>query len=359
MDITFTGIRYKGKRRKYVRSQIEREVGRGLKTWVCYGFLVTAIFTDACPGFAQETRIRAAYSAMSGSMAWVWAAKEGGYFDQHGLKVDLIYIGGTAQLFQSMLAGEIGFGVGGGPSIISVNTQRTSIVAIAGTLNRMIMKIMAIPQIKSSADIRGRRIAITRYGTSTDFAARLFLRSWGLSPEKDAVILQVGSVPNIVASLQSGASQAGALSPPAHLQAEKMGFAELKDLSKGDIYYPFTYVAVSAAFLEKNRNLMRPFLAASVEGIRRFKTDKPFAKKLIAKYLRISDDKVLEETHQLFSELFERVPYVKREGVTSLVQILAEKDPKAETVKVDSIIDNQFVRELETSGFINNLYRDK
>ena len=359
MDISFTGIRYKGKRRKYVRSQIEREVGRGLKTWVCYGFLVTAIFTDACPGFAQETRIRAAYSAMSGSMAWVWAAKEGGYFDQHGLKVDLIYIGGTAQLFQSMLAGEIGFGVGGGPSIISVNTQRTSIVAIAGTLNRMIMKIMAIPQIKSSADIRGRRIAITRYGTSTDFAARLFLRSWGLSPEKDAVILQVGSVPNIVASLQSGASQAGALSPPAHLQAEKMGFAELKDLSKGDIYYPFTYVAVSAAFLEKNRNLMRPFLAASVEGIRRFKTDKPFAKKLIAKYLRISDDKVLEETHQLFSELFERVPYVKREGVTSLVQILAEKDPKAETVKVDSIIDNQFVRELETSGFINNLYRDK
>jgi ABC-type nitrate/sulfonate/bicarbonate transport system substrate-binding protein len=221
MDITFTGIRYKGKRRKYVRSQIEREVGRWLKTWVCYGFLVTAIFTDACPGFAQETRIRAAYSAMSGSMAWVWAAKEGGYFDQHGLKVDLIYIGGTAQLFQSMLAGEIGFGVGGGPSIISVNTQRTSIVAIAGTLNRMIMKIMAIPQIKSSADIRGRRIAITRYGTSTDFAARLFLRSWGLSPEKDAVILQVGSVPNIVASLQSGASQAGALSPPAHLQAEK------------------------------------------------------------------------------------------------------------------------------------------
>jgi len=359
MDITFTGIRYKGKRRKYVRSQIEREVARWLKTWVCYGFLVTAFFIDARPGFAQETRIRAAYSAMSGSMAWVWAAKEGGYFDQHGLKVDLIYIGGTAQLFQSMLAGEIGFGVGGGPSIISVNTQRTSIVAIAGTLNRMIMKIMAIPQIRSSADIRGKRIAITRYGTSTDFAARLFLKSWGLSPEKDAVILQVGSVPNIVASLQSGASQAGALSPPAHLQAEKMGFAELMDLSKGDIYYPFTYVAVSAAFLEKNRNLMRPFLAASVEGIRRFKTDKPFAKKLIAKYLRISDDKVLEETHQLFSELFERVPYVKREGVTSLVQILAEKDPKAETVKVDSIIDNQFVRELETSGFINNLYRDK
>jgi NitT/TauT family transport system substrate-binding protein len=307
--------------------------------------------------FAQETKARVGYSAMSGSMAWVWAAKEGGYFDQHGLKVDLIYIGGSAQLFQSMLAGEIAFGVGGGPSIINVNSQRTSIVAIEGTLNRMIMKIMASPQIKTAADIRGKRIAITRYGTSTDFAARLFLRSWGLTPEKDAIILQVGSVPNILSALQNGTTQAGALSPPAHLQAEKMGFAELMDLSKGDIYYPFTYVAVTAAFLEKNRNLMRPFLAASVEGIRRFKTDKGFAKKLIAKYLRINDEKVLDETHQLFSELYERVPYVKREGVVSLVQILAEKDPKAEAIKVDAIIDNQFVRELETSGFIKNLYR--
>src|SRR5215470_15677570 len=227
-----------------------------------------------------------------------------------------------------MLAGEIGFGLGGGPSIINVNSQRTSIVAVERTLNRMIMKIMASSQIKTPADIRGKRIAITRYGTSTDFAARLFLRSWGLSPEKDAVILQVGSVPNIVASLQSGTSQ-----------------AELVDLSKGDIYYPFTYVAVSAAFLAKNRNLMRPFLAASVEGIRRFKTDKPFAKKLIAKYLRINDDKILEETHQLFSELFERVPYVKREGLVSLAQILAEKNPKAEAVKIDAIVDDRFVRE--------------
>src|ERR1043166_2043151 len=339
-------------------SQLQYGIRPWPKTSLWWCFLLTIlVFVAPSFMFAQETRVRVGYSAMSGSMAWVWAAKEGGYFDQQGLKIDLIYIGGSAQLLQSMLAGEIAFGVGGGPSIINVNSQRTSVVAIEGTLNRMIMKIMASPQIKTAADMRGKRIAITRYGTSTDFAARLFLRSWGLAPEKDAIILQVGSVPNILSALQNGTTQAGALSPPAHLQAEKMGFAELMDLSKGDIYYPFTYVAVTAAFLEKNRNLMRPFLAASVEGIRRFKTDKGFAKKLIAKYLRINDEKVLDETHQLFSELYERVPYVKREGVVSLVQILAEKDPKAEAVKVDAIIDNQFVRELETSGFIKNLYR--
>jgi len=326
----------------------------------CFRLALGALLFALCfsaPGLAQENRIRAAYSAMSGSMAWVWVAKEAGYFDKHGLKVDLVYIGGTAQLFQSMLAGEVGFGIGGGPAIIHANSQRRSIVAVAGTLNRMIMKIMAAPQFKSASDLRGKRIAVTRFGTSTDFAARLFLKNHGLSAEKDAAILQVGSVPNVLAALKSGTSQAGALSPPAHLQAEKMGFSELADLSKGDIYYPFTYIVVSDAFLEKQRSSIAPFLAASVEGIHRYKTDKAFAKKIIAKYLRIDDDKVLEDTHRLFSELFEIVPYVKREGLVSLTQILAEKDPKLEAVKIDSIVEDRYVRELETNGFIKSVYR--
>src|ERR1044071_3106879 len=119
-----------------------------------FALAVALVLTLPLRLYAEEGRIRAAYSAMSGSMAWVWAAKEGGYFEKHRLNVDLIYVGGTAQLFQSMLAGEIGFGVGGGPSILYANQQRRSIVAVAGTMNRMVMKIMAAPQIKSRSEER-------------------------------------------------------------------------------------------------------------------------------------------------------------------------------------------------------------
>lgn len=306
---------------------------------------------------AQEQRIRVGFSAMSGSMAWLWTAKEGGYFDQHGLKVDLVYVGGTAQLFQAMLAGELAFGIGGGPALINVNQQRRSIVGVAGSLNRMVMKIMAAPQIKGPADLRGKRIAVTRFGTTTDFSARLFLKHWAPAVEKEVTIIQVGSVPNVLDALRSGASQVGALSPPAHLQAERAGFGELMDLSKREIYYPYTYVTVTTGFLEKSGQLIRPFLAGVVEGIRRFKTDKPFAKRQIGKYLRIEDDKVLEATHQLFADLFERVPYIKREGMSSLAQILADSDPRIESVSLNAVVEDRFVRELETSGFIKNVYR--
>ncbi len=306
---------------------------------------------------AEDQKLKVGYSAISGSMAWVWTAKEAGYFDRHGLRVELVYIGGTVQLFQAMLAGEVAFGVGGGPAIIHANLQRRSLIGVAGTLNRMVMKIMALPQIKKPSDLRGKKIAITRYGTVTDFSARLFLKRWGLSPEKDAAILQVGSIPNVLASLQSGTSQAGALSPPAHLQAEKLGFSELMDLSKEEIYYPYTYVAASADFLERNSKVVAPFLAASIEGVYRFRTDRAFAKTILAKYLAVKDDSILEETHQLFAGLFEKVPYIRREGLVSLVQILAEKEPKMETFKVDSVVEDRFVRELEASGFIAKLYK--
>lgn len=308
-------------------------------------------------GLSQEQRVRVGYSALSGSMAWVWTAQEAGYFARHGLQADVVYIGGSAVLYQATLAGELAFGVGGGPGIIHANLQRRSLVGIAGTLNRMVMKIMAMLQIQTPGDLRGKKIAITRYGTVTDFSARLFLKKWGLSPDKDVAILQVGSVPNILAALQRGTVQAGVLSPPAHLQAEKLGFSELMDLSREEIYYPFTYIVATPEFLEKNSKVVGPFVAAVVEGVHRFKTDKALAKKVISTYLGIKDDSVLEETHQLFARLFERTPYIKREGLAGLVQILGEKDPRVHSLKLDSVVEDRYIRDLEMSGFVDKLYR--
>src|ERR1043166_332613 len=128
-----------------------------LKAGVLFCVAVASLFLSSGSSPAQENRIRAAYSAMSGSMGWFWVANDAGYFEKHGLKVDLIYVGGTALLFQSMLAGEIGFGVGGGPAILNANLQRRSIVAIGGSLNRLLVKIMAASQIRSAADMRGKR----------------------------------------------------------------------------------------------------------------------------------------------------------------------------------------------------------
>ena len=138
-------------------------------------------FSARLPALAQETREFApAYSAMSGSMAWVWAAKEGGYFDKHGLEGGSHLHRRDGATFPIDARGGDGFGIGGGPSIINANIQRKSIVPVAGTpLNRMIMKIMATPQIKDRR--RHSRQTNRRHALwhQHHFAARLFLKSWG------------------------------------------------------------------------------------------------------------------------------------------------------------------------------------
>lgn len=315
------------------------------------------VFQPASDGDAQGRRVRAGFSNFGASTSWLWTAKETGFFDRYGLRVDLVYVGGTPLLFQALLAGDLDFGDGGGPGLLQANVQSRSVVGIAGTLNRTVMKIMATPDIKTPANLRGKKIAVTRYGTITDLAARYFLKRWDLSAERDTPIVQVGSITNVLASLQAGTSQAGVLSPPYHLQAKKLGFVELMDLSKEDVHYPFDYVVATPAFLDRNGETVLAFLKGAVEGIHKFKTDKRAAKEVLTKYTKIRDETVLEETHEIFGRLFEKSPYIKREGLKSVVQILGETDPRVNAIKLDAIVEDRYVSQLEASGFIQNVYR--
>src|ERR1043166_2303549 len=319
--------------------------------------LIMILLQIPYPGEAQERRVRVGFSNFGASTSWLWTAKEAGLFERYGLRVDLVYVAGTPLLFQALLAGDLDFGDRGGPGLIQANVQSRSIVGIAGTLDRTVMKIMAAPDIKTAANLRGKKIAVTRYGTITDLSARYFLKKWDLSPEKDTPIIQVGGITNVLAALQSGASQAGVLSPPYHLQAKKLGFTELMDLSKEDIYYPFDYIVATPAFLDKNGDTASAFLKGAVDGIHKFKTDKRVAKEVLTKYTKIKDETVLEETHEIFGRLFQKTPYLTRQSLRSVVQILSETDPRVNSIKLDAIVEDRYVRQLESSGFIQNVYR--
>jgi ABC-type nitrate/sulfonate/bicarbonate transport system substrate-binding protein len=129
------------------------------------------------------------------------------------------------------------------------------------------------------------------------------------------------------------------------------------DLSKEDIYYPFDYVVVTPGFLEKNGDTALAFLKGLVEGIHKFKTDKRVAKDVLTKYTKVTDDGVLEETQQIFARLFQKLPYITRQSLRSVVQLLGETDPRVNAIKLDTLVDDRYVRQLETSGFIQNVYR--
>jgi len=210
--------------------------------------------------------------------------------------------------------------------------------------------------IKTAADLKNKKIGVSRFGSLTDMALREALRHYKLIPDKDVTILQTGGEATRFAALTSGAIDGAMLSGDKLVQAEKMGYHVTIDLSKLPIYYPVNGVITSRKFLASNRDIVRGFLRAWVEGIKIFKTDKDQSLKVLAKYLKIQDREVLEKSHEIYRPVYKKIPYGDRRAVKFALEQMTKEIPEAAKLNADDFIDNSILSELEKTGFIDQLY---
>lgn len=306
---------------------------------------------------AQSTKLKVAYPTTVGSMAVVWVTKEAKLFDKYGLDVELIYIAGSSRVVQAMLAKDVPISEIAIPAVIQANLAGADLVMLAGPNHKPGQKIMVKPEINRREDLKGKKIGITRFGTSDDFLLRLVLGQWHLQPDRDVALIQMGGSQEILAGLASRAVDGGMLSSPLHLQAAKVGYHLLADLSAIGIDYQGAGVVTTRAFMRENPNILKRYLRAYVEGLHRFKTDKSFAVKVIGKYSRITDQEALEETYQHYAvKVMPRVPYPTIKGIQMVLDEIGSRTPKAKTLAPESFIDVTYLKELEQSGFIKKLY---
>jgi NitT/TauT family transport system substrate-binding protein len=170
-------------------------------------------------GSQAQIRLKAAYPTTVGSMAVLWVAKEARLFDKHGLDVDLIYIAGSSKVVQAMLAKEVPFAEIAIPAVIQANAAGADLVMLAGPNHKPGQKIMVKPEIQNPEDLKGRKLGVTRFGTSDDFLLRYILAQWGLKADREVALIQMGGSQEILAGLGSRAIDGGMLSSPLHLRA--------------------------------------------------------------------------------------------------------------------------------------------
>jgi len=306
---------------------------------------------------AQPTRLKVAYPTTVGSMAVVWVAKEAKLFDKQGLDVELIYVAGSSRVVQAMLAKDIPISEIAVPAVIQANLAGADLVMLAGPNHKPGQKIMVKPEIKRHEDLKGKKIGITRFGTSDDFLLRYVLGQWHLQPDRDVALIQMGGTQETVAGLASKAIDGGMLSSPLHLQAAKLGFSLLADLSTLGVDYQGAGVVTTRSYLREAPDTMRRYLRAYVEGLHRFKTDKAFAMKVIGKYSRMTEPDALEETYQHYAvKVMPRVPYPTIKGIQLVLDEIGTRTPKAKSLAPESFIDVSYLKELEQAGFIKKLY---
>ena len=189
-----------------------------------------------------RTKLNVIYPAISGINAPLWYATEQKIFPKYGLDVELIYIPTALQVTRVVLTGDSQIAFSGGAPVVSAVLSGADLVFIGGVANVPAFYMMALPEIKSVADLKGKTVGVTRFGSSTDFALRYLVQKNGFNPEKDLNILQLGGMPELAAALSKRLIVAAPLSAPTHIRARAAGAHPLLDMAKAGVYFPHTAV---------------------------------------------------------------------------------------------------------------------
>jgi NitT/TauT family transport system substrate-binding protein len=321
--------------------------------------LIAGLVAGASAAAGEAPRkIRAAVTSISGSMAPPWAAHEAGIFRKYGLQVEVIAMPSGVQGTNALIAGEVAFVQIAGGTTAGAAVGGADLKIVATTVGTLVLNLVVRPEIATSEQLRGKSIGISRYGTSLHTGARLAMKHFGLDPVKDVAIVEIGSGDWIVGALQGGRVQGAVFGYPATSRATKLGNRVLLHIPNLNIPYASTGVSTRGDIIRDDPDLVRRYLSAQVEAIALMKRDRAFATKVLSKYLRTNDADLLSESYDIqIAKYMMKTPLTTADAVTSILEELGERNPKAREQDPHRFFDDRFVRQLQAGDFIEALYR--
>jgi ABC-type nitrate/sulfonate/bicarbonate transport system substrate-binding protein len=326
-------------------------------------FRIAAAFAAAAvlilvgrPAPAQE-RVRIAWAGDSPANSPIWVVQEKGFLKKQGLTPEVIRISASPTALQAMLAGEVDVIVTSVTTLVASRLAGADIVMILGMVPTFVDHIISLKSITALEQLKGKTGGVNRLGSTSDLGLRLALRKVGIDPEKDARIITAGGNPERFAALSKGVVQFSIMPEPFVAEGEKLGFRDLLDI--GSLKIPFWWNAVLTreAILKAKRPMFVKFARGMVEAVHSIKTDKEGTKAIFSKNLRITDPESLERAYRAYNVIFPENLLPTPDGVKTMLDDLAPRDPRAASADPKAFVDQSLVREVEASGFVKQLYK--
>lgn len=300
---------------------------------------------SSVPAFAQVD-FPIGYSSLGGTYAFLALMEEQRLLEKEGIRPTFVYIGGP-QISQALIAGDIRMAVLGAASPVRAAAHGAEMRFIGGVTDRENITVIADPKITKPADLKGTRMAIDRLGDYSDFRARKVLERFGLEPQKDVVLLQIGGQTGRFAALKSGQVQSTFVAAPLTLVARKLGFRSLVDLA--DLGFPSTSASlvVMKSTADRNEKEVSAVMRAISRALRVFKSDRETGIRSLARFMKINDPEALDETWRSQAKIYQEVPSPAVSGIKMVKDFLGQTDPKVAQLNVDEIVDVRFVDRLK------------
>jgi len=321
--------------------------------WIVVSLIVSI---SAGPASGAD-RLLGVQSARVMSQSMPWIAQETGIFRKYNLEFPLVYIGSSPLATAAMLGGDAQLLVDGGLGTVRAVVQGNSeLVFIAGIKNYLTQSILAKPEIKRLEDLRGKKVGVTRIGSTTHYFAVQAFKRRNMEAGRDYVMIQTGGAPEMLAALLTGAIEAGTMTAPWDTRAIAEGFHYV--VFGPDLRLP--QVAVSfitrRSLIARSSPVIAQFMRAMAEAAKILHTDKEVTFRVLGKYLRVDDRKILEAGYNAEIKALEPKMELKLEALQAILDDVAQADPRAKQIKAVELYDRRFLDELEKSGFFEKLW---
>jgi len=325
-----------------------------------FSFLLSLACYLLQPNVQAADKLVGIHSARVLSQAVPWIAQEAGLLKKYNLDFPLVLVTSSPAVTAAMLGGDGEIALTGGEGNIRAYVQgATDFVFIGAVKNVFTHSILAKPEIKRPEDLKGKKIGINRIGSNPHFFAVQALRQKGLDPGKDVQLIQSGGSPETLAALVSGALDAASLNPPSDTLAISQGFHYLVYGPDQRIPYVATAFVTLRSVLAKRSEVLGRFMHAMAEAEKILVTDKEFTYKVLGKFLRVTDRKILDASYNTEIKAVEPKLEIRPEGIQSILDEVAKIDPRARKIKPEELIDRRYIEEMEKSGFFDKLWGSK
>lgn len=306
---------------------------------------------------AQEklTPLKVGYDGYSMTTAPMNFALKRGIFKKHGIDLTMVYVDGGPTLTQAVVGGSVDIGQNGYTPVAAAAINGADVVFIGGISNKLPFQLVVKGDIKTAADLKGKKIAISRYGSSTDTAATFAVENLGLK-RTDVSILQLGGEGTRTAAMLSGQIDASLEQYPRTAELMEQGYHVLVDVTGVAGDYPNTSYVTRKSFVEKNPETIKKFMAAVSEGIHVFKTNKVEAEKATAEFLKLKIDHVMDVTYDRYvADIFPDIPAPSLPGIQIVLDELKAKLPNAAKFTPAQLVDTRAIDQLKSEGFFDKL----
>jgi ABC-type nitrate/sulfonate/bicarbonate transport system substrate-binding protein len=310
--------------------------------------------------WAQSKKIKVGYSSDAPGSLATWLAKEAGVFARNGLEAELVRTRSTIGVM-ALLSGDLDFIQASGPTVIESGLRGSDLVYVAGGMATLDFIFISQPEIRKPEQLRGGVIGLASIRGASLVATEFALEKLGLKP-KEVKYIVVGGTPERLIALRNKQLQATLLSPPTSIVAEADGFYSLADV--GALGLPFLHngIATSRRFVRDHGDTVRRYVKSQIEAVHLMKTDRKTSVAVLAKYLRQTKSRdILEKSYELSvtDQKYPRKQYPSLPGIQTVLDAIADENPKAKSVKPEQFVDTQFIKELDERGYIDGLYKGR